>query len=132
MLTIDIRSSGRVLNEYSADGATFTFAATGAVYREYARELQRRIHGLMSPELPRFGIGAPECLAEAGAREVPERRVARPDRPLEARVRPLHPDADDIAFTGLRSGRVTVRYKDRLSMVLLPEAANVQELVFRR
>jgi hypothetical protein len=66
-IVLDVRSSGKVLNEYATDGSTFTFAATGAVYREYARTVQDFLHAQMDPTLPRFPIGASECLLPAGA-----------------------------------------------------------------
>lgn len=42
------------------------------------------------------------------------------------------PATSDLSFTGVRGGGMTVGYKNRLSMYLLPEVGNVQKLVFKR
>lgn len=65
-LRLDVRTTGRVLNDYSSDGATLTLAATGAVYREYAKLVQEFLHANMPADMPRYPIGAPECLLPAG------------------------------------------------------------------
>ncbi len=59
---VDIRANGKLLNEYSPDGNTFTMGATAAIYREYARLVQAELHKRMSPSLPRHPLGAPECM----------------------------------------------------------------------
>lgn len=59
---LDIRANGKMLNEYSPDGKTFTFGGTAAIYREYARLVQADLHKRMNPALPRHAIGAPECM----------------------------------------------------------------------
>jgi hypothetical protein len=59
-LVIDIRS-GKITNEYDANGA-LTLAATTAIYREYARLVQKALHERMNPLLTKYPLGAPECL----------------------------------------------------------------------
>lgn len=64
---IDIRANGKMLNEYSPDGKTFTFRATGAIYREYARLVQQDLHRRMKQmpnlkNLPQFPIGDKRCM----------------------------------------------------------------------
>jgi hypothetical protein len=65
-LVLDLRSSGKVLNEYSADKSKLTLAGTAAVYREYARLTQEFLHAQMDAALPRFPLGDPACLLPAG------------------------------------------------------------------
>jgi hypothetical protein len=60
-LALDIRSTGTLKNELGADGQ-FAFAGTHLVYREYARLVQDFLQAQMDPSLPRFKLGAPECL----------------------------------------------------------------------
>jgi hypothetical protein len=67
---MDIRSTGKLLNEYSADGSTFTGGGTGAIYREYARRTQADIQRLMKDWDPSFTphpIGDPACLYDPAA-----------------------------------------------------------------
>jgi hypothetical protein len=45
---MDIRASGKVLNEWTADKKFQTMAATGAIYREYARRVQDDIHAKLA------------------------------------------------------------------------------------
>jgi hypothetical protein len=64
---VDIRANGKMLNEYSKDGKTFTFAGTAAIYREYARLVQKDLHARMADmpnlkDLPKFELGDPKCL----------------------------------------------------------------------
>jgi hypothetical protein len=66
-LVFDDRSSGRYLNDYSADGQTNTAAGSGAVYREYARLVQAFLHAQMDPALPRLPLGLPPCVLPSGA-----------------------------------------------------------------
>src|SRR5262249_45050715 len=66
-LSLDVRAGGDIKNEYSADGIQFTLAATGAIYREYARTVQDLLHSKMDASLPRFPIGDAHCLLPAGA-----------------------------------------------------------------
>jgi hypothetical protein len=71
---MDIRASGKLLNEYSEDGNTFTFGATGAIYREYARRTQADIQRMMKTWDPSFtphNIGDPACLM--GAKDDPNK-----------------------------------------------------------
>jgi hypothetical protein len=49
---MDIRASGKVLNEWSADKKSQTMAATGAIYREYARRVQADINAKLAEWLP--------------------------------------------------------------------------------
>ncbi len=58
---MDIRASGKVLNEYASDGTTFTFGGTGAIYREYARRVQSDIHAKMREWLGTRTPGATGC-----------------------------------------------------------------------
>ena len=66
-ITLDIRASGKLRNEYSADGRTMTLAATSAIYAEYARTVQDFLHSKMDASLPRFPLGDAHCLLPAGA-----------------------------------------------------------------
>lgn len=64
---VDIRANGKMLNEYTPDGKTFTFGATAAIYREYARLVQADLHKRMKKmpnlaNLPQYPLGAKECL----------------------------------------------------------------------
>lgn len=45
---MDIRASGKVLNEFTPDEKAQTLAATGAIYREYARRVQDDIHAKLA------------------------------------------------------------------------------------
>lgn len=65
-MAVDIRT-GRMLNEYSADGTTMTLAATTAIYTEYARTVQDLVHSKMDPSLPQFGLGDAHCQLPADA-----------------------------------------------------------------
>jgi hypothetical protein len=67
-LSLDVRASGKSRNEYARDGQTFTLGATAAIYREYARYVQDALHAAVAADLPKFPIGAPECLSEQPAR----------------------------------------------------------------
>jgi hypothetical protein len=89
-ISLDLRASGRVLNEYAADGNTLTLAGTAAVYREYARVLQELAHDKMDPSLPRFPLGAAECLLPANA-DAKTWRPARGCTGLEQLVTPQDP-----------------------------------------
>lgn len=243
-IELDVRASGKVLNEYDPSGRRFTFAASGAIYREYARELQDRIHLFTASEgLPRFDIGAPECLSAtpaAGCTGIEQmvtpaspdtgnpgvdrmsvgpdaaarlgiRTVLKPGDPVAVfctnpsdistcgtgsegiglrrslwqgsldqvtkvlgggdlekvpqGLRSIHlyvavwskvlvkylnaahlaptdlskpeyaaftPSTQDITIGGIRSGWLTVSYKDKLAITLLPEAGNVQTILFKR
>jgi hypothetical protein len=64
-LTLDIRASGKVRNDYSADGATVTLAGTTAVYAEYARTVQDFLHSKMDASLPQFPLGDAHCTLPA-------------------------------------------------------------------
>jgi hypothetical protein len=66
-ITLDVRASGKIKNEYSADGTHMTLAGTAAVYAEYARTVQDFLHAKMDPSLPQFPVGDPHCLLPAGA-----------------------------------------------------------------
>lgn len=64
---VDIRANGKMLNEYSPDGNTFTLGATAAIYREYARLVQEDLHARMDrmpnlKNLPKFEIGDARCM----------------------------------------------------------------------
>jgi len=65
-LVLDARA-GNVKNDYAADTQTLTLAGSSAVYAEYARQVQSFLHAKMPADLPRFAIGAPECLRPANA-----------------------------------------------------------------
>jgi hypothetical protein len=66
-MTLDVRASGKVLNDYTPDGATRTLTGSGAVYREYARLVQEFLHGHAAEGRPKFPLGSPECLLSEGA-----------------------------------------------------------------
>jgi hypothetical protein len=71
-LSLDLRSSGKVLNEFADDGVTQTLAATGAIYREYAQLVQSWLHEHEgTPPSMRFPLGAPECLPAIGSAPAP-------------------------------------------------------------
>jgi hypothetical protein len=59
-LVLDLRAGGKVKNDYA--GEVLTLAGSSAVYAEYARLAQAFLQSKMHPSLPRFPIGAPECL----------------------------------------------------------------------
>jgi hypothetical protein len=88
-LTFDVRSTGEVLNEYAADGQ-FTFAGTGSVLGEYARLTQQFLHAKMDPQLPRFSLGAPECLLPENA-DAATWRPARGCTGMEQFITPVDP-----------------------------------------
>jgi hypothetical protein len=56
---MDIRASGKVLNEWSADKRFQTMFATGAIYREYARRVQDDINAKLAEWLPEENPLAP-------------------------------------------------------------------------
>jgi hypothetical protein len=66
-LSLDVRATGKIRNEYSADGSRMTLAATTAIYREYARLVQDFLHAKMDAALPRYPVGDAHCLLAAGA-----------------------------------------------------------------
>jgi len=64
---VDIRANGKMLNEYAPDKTTFTFGATAAIYREYARLVQKDLHKHMADmpnlkDLPKYELGDPKCM----------------------------------------------------------------------
>jgi len=67
---MDIRASGKVLNEWTADKRFQTMAATGAIYREYARRVQNDIHAKLAEWLPQKdaikGANGGEATCQAG------------------------------------------------------------------
>lgn len=71
---IDIRATGQMMNEYAEDGTTFTFGATGAIYREFARRVQADINVQQAAFMKSKGqtftaheLGDPACLMPVGA-----------------------------------------------------------------
>lgn len=102
-LELDLRSSGKVLNDYAADRTTLTLTGTGAVYREYARLVQKELHQLLPPNVPRFGIGAPECLLPAGA-DPATWHPAEGCTGLEQMITPALPDTADAGVNTMSVG----------------------------
>lgn len=65
---MDIRATGKLLNEYSEDQKTFTFGATGAIYREFARRAQADIQlqqKAFDPSFQGHDLGDQACLMTA-------------------------------------------------------------------
>lgn len=108
---LDIRASGKALNDYAADKTTFTFQGTGTVYREFARRVQADIHARMKEWDPTYQphpIGAEECLFPAGAN--PDTwKPAAGCTGFEAFVTPAAPDTQDPGVNRVSIGANTAR-----------------------
>lgn len=103
-LVFDRWSSGKILNDYSADGSTLTFTGTGAVYREYTRLVQDFLHASTSPLLPKLPLGDRRCLLAPG-QDAPTWRPAEGCTGIEQLVSPADPSTtDDPRFKGTSTG----------------------------
>jgi hypothetical protein len=94
-LTLDVRAAGKQRNEYSRDGQTMTLGATAAVYREYARLVQNALHAALPADLPKFAIGAAECLSE---------QPAHGCTGMESFITPAMPDTGDAGIDKVSVG----------------------------
>jgi hypothetical protein len=103
-LVLDVRASGKSRNEYSRDGQTFNLGATAAIYREYARLVQGTLHAAMPANLPKFPVGAPECLMSADANNAWQ--PARGCTGMEAFITPAEPDTGNVGIDRVSVGAV--------------------------
>ncbi len=103
---VDIRANGKMLNEYAPDGKTFTFGATAAIYREYARLTQIELHKRMDPSLTRYQLGAPECVlpADTTGMDLEKWRPAKGCTGMEQFVTPAKPDTGNPGIDRLSVG----------------------------
>jgi hypothetical protein len=109
-LVFDVRASGKSANEYSRDGRTLTMAGTAAIYREYARLVQDALHAAVDPSLPKFPIGAPECLLPANG-DPATWHPASGCTGMEAFITPAQADTGDAGID-----RVSVGAQKALSL----------------
>jgi hypothetical protein len=103
---VDIRANGKMLNEYSPDGKTFTFGGTAAIYREYARLVQEELHKRMDPALPRHPLGDPACFLPENSTgvDLTKWRPAAGCTGMEQFVTPAKPDTGNPGIDRLSVG----------------------------